>query len=196
VADVKKTAANVAATSKDVAKAFFSIEAGDNRKEVAEKVAYTGVKRVAYAVADYWLMAASAAFIILMDKVLGYGWFGLFMAMWAFDLAVAIAFILIAEYTKKDITLGSDYRRAVDVLHAKSKFVGYLSFASVIVKASLWDGPEHLVMFFKKELKNDAVVVLTLLSLTAVQAAIWTPIYVLGFDSAYELFDYVQKLYF
>ena len=189
--NTKSVAASFAAFSARVAKAFFAIYDDDSKLESGIKVAKTAAQRVIYSIADYWLMALSAAFIIIMDKQFGYGALGLFLLMWAFDLVVANAFVIIWKRTGEDVTLGESYRRAVDAVHEGHKLAGYLAFLGVVIKATFWDGPEHIVIFFHKEIRTEFRMVLALFALTAIQAAIWTPIYVLGFDTVQELVIYL-----
>ncbi len=175
--------------------AFFGIQSHDSNTKAGYKVGKIIAQRVIYTMADYWLMALSAAFIIVVDKALGYEWFGLFMAMWGFDIVVACAFVAIWTRTGEDVTLGESYRRAADAIHAESRIAGYLAMAGVCIKASFWDGPEHIVIFFHKEIGNEGRMLAVLLALTAIQAAIWTPVYVLGFDTASELFTHIMNTY-
>lgn len=195
MSSVKNTAASFAAISARVTKAFFNIQDHDTAVTGGIKVGETALRRVLYAVADYWLMALSAAFIIFMDVQMGYDAIGLFLLMWAFDLVVANAFVAIWKRTGEDVTLGESYRRAADAIHASHKLAGYLAFAGVAVKASFWDGPEHIVIFFHKEIKTELLMLFILLCLTAIQAAIWTPIYVMGFETATDLWDYIVHTY-
>lgn len=192
----KRVAATFAAFSARVAKAFFDIRDHDTTMSGSIKVGETALRRVIYTLADYWLMALSAAFIIYMDVGMGYGAFALFLLMWAFDLVVANCFVVIWKRTGEDVTLGESYRRAANAIHESNKIAGYLAFLGVVVKASFWDGPEHIVIFFHKEIKTEFRMLLALLCLTAIQAAIWTPIYVLGFETLSELWDYVFSTFF
>lgn len=192
---VKGMAASFAAFSARVSKAFFAIEEADTTMTSGIKVGKTAIRRVVYSVADYWLSFLSAAFIIMMDRQFGYDALGLFLLMWAFDLIIANTYVAVWQRTGEDVTLGESYRRAADVMYHDSKIVGYLAFLGVIVKASFWDGPEHIVIFFNKEIKTNFKMFLALLGLTALQAAIWTPIYVLGFDTITQLIDYLIAMF-
>ena len=174
-----------------VLKSFFDVRDKDSHFEMGAKVTLTGVRRLVYSVTDYWLMIVSASFVILMDQQFGYGPLGLFLLMWAFDIIVANVFIVIWKRTGEDLTLGEAYRRAADTIRNESKFAGYITFVGVVIKASFWDGPEHIVIFFNKEIKSEIRMLFILLILTAIQAAIWTPIYVLGFETASELYKYL-----
>jgi hypothetical protein len=175
-----------------VSRAFFSLEADDTVSKAGYKVAKLTTQRIVYSLADYWLMVLAGVFIVLMDKQYGYEPLVLFLLMWAFDIVVANTFVLIWQRTGEDVTLGESYRRAADVIHSGNKYAGYLAFAMVVLKASFWDGPEHIVIFFHKELKTEFRMSIIILGLTAVQAAIWTPIYILGFETISQLISYLM----
>lgn len=178
------------AVPKEVLQAFFDLKECDGANESARKVSLTIARRVAYAVADYWLTFLSAALVIAM-KAFGYEFHVIFLALWAFDVIVANTFVAIWQKTGNDLTLGADYRRAIDVVYRKSKLIGTLTLLGVIVKASFWDGPEHIVIFFQKEIMTEARMALALLVLTALQAVLWTAIYSLGYESIAELIKYL-----
>jgi hypothetical protein len=189
----QNVAARLAAFVARVSRAFFDVKPNDDLVTGGKKVGKTALHRVIYTLADYWLMAASAAYIILVDQTLGFGWFGLFMMMWGFDIVVAAAFVVVWKRTGHDVTLGESYRRAADVIHAESRLAGVLAIVGVCIKATFWDGPEHIVIFFNKEIRTEARMALILLGLTAVQAAIWTPVFILGFETATELFEFLWQ---
>lgn len=177
-----------------ISKAFLDIHDSDNPFQRARKASEAVIARAVYAIADYWLMIASGAFIIIMDQRFGYGAVGLFLLMWAFDIVVAFAFVFLWKLTGKDVTLGVGYRRAADTIYNGSRVAGYLAFAVVVIKATFWDGPEHIVIFFHKEIRTMLRMGLALLVLTAIQAAIWTPIYVLGFNTITDLYEHIKSV--
>ena len=192
---VKKILATLATFLARIAKAFLNIHESDSSFQKAKKVSDAIISRAVYAAADYWLMIASGVFIIVMDQRFGYGPVGLFLLMWAFDIVVAFAFIVLWKWTGKDVTLGEGYRRAADSIYHGSRIAGYLAFAFVVIKAAFWDGPEHIVIFFHKEIRTMLRMSFALLILTAIQAAIWTPIYILGFDNVTQLFGHIRSLW-
>lgn len=178
--------------AKEVTGAFFNINHGESITDGSKKVAETTARRIVYAVADYWLTGLSLALVVAM-KAFGYDFLSLFLAMLGFDMAVAGIFVAIWLRTGHDVTLGEDYRRAVDVLHTKSRILGRIAVMAVCLKASVWDGPEYVVVFFHKEIKTEARMILILLILSAIQALVWVLIYSLGYDSISGLMEYIWK---
>ena len=188
----KQWAAKIVAHLKDIVSAFFDLQEEESIEEKGKKVAVTTARRVAYAVADYWLAVLEMVLIVTM-KAYGYEFLYIFLATWAFGVIVAGIFVVIWQRTGNDLTLGEDYRRAVDVIILQSRFAGMLSIGGVLIKASFWDGPEHIVIFFQKEIKTEARIALALLVLTVSQAILWTTIYSLGYDSISELVNYFRS---
>jgi hypothetical protein len=131
--------------------------------------------------ADYGLSLLSAALVAAM-KARGFSFAPTFVALWAFDLAAAGFFIVFYYRTGEDLSLGEDFRRAVDTVHEKSRLIGWVAMALVIGRAIFWTGPERVIIFFRKEIGTTFRVIVTLLILTALQAIIWTVLYGLGYE--------------
>ena len=186
---VTKVAARVAAIrqlAKEVWSAFFFLQEEESLGESTKKVTLTVVKRISYLIADYWLAALSWSMVIAINA-LGYAFYWQFLAMWVFDIIVAGIFVLIFKTKGLDVTLAVNFRQAVDAVMQKSRLVGRIAVAMVIAKAIYWDGPEHIIIFFEKELRTNGRITLLLVVLTAIQAIIWTTICYLGFETLPEL---------
>jgi hypothetical protein len=185
----KKIAAFIAAfweTAVSAVKAFFGIKAGDSSLVGSGKVVATAIRRIIYVIADYYLAILCAALVAVL-KYWRWGFVEIFSAVWVYDFIVAAAFVVIAEKTGQDVTLGEAYRNGADVVMNKSRFAGYIAFTWVFIKATVWDGPEHIVIFFRKELRTYVVMTVALVVLTVIQAGFWTWAYGLGYDSVFEL---------
>lgn len=176
---------------KAAAAAFFNLDGQDDAAQTATKVASTAGRRAAYALADYWLAALSALLVIGM-KASSFDFALIFAALWAFDLAIAGAFVLIWKATGHDLSLGEDFRRAVDVIASNSRPAGAAAMAVVLIQATFWSGPEQVVIFFRKELRSGLRTTAVLLALTAVQAFVWALAYSLGYESVSEVINYVR----
>lgn len=166
---------------REVVKAFFNIHEKDCAEDVGMKVSGTLLKRIGYAIADYWLAGLCAAANIAL-KVYGtpLGW--AFAVMWAINIVIAGVFFAIYVKSDIDVSLGRDLRRAVDVVHGKSKWLGYASVFGVLFQAIYWSGPEQLVIFFQKEIGSRLRSVLVLFFLTALQTVIWMYLYRTGYE--------------
>jgi len=166
---------------REVVKAFFNIHEKDDIEDVGMKVSGTFLKRIGYAITDYWLAGLCAAANVAL-KVYGapLGW--AFAVMWAINIVIAAVFFAIYVKSDIDVSLGRDLRRAVNVIHAKSKLLGYASVFGVLFQAIYWSGPEQLVIFFQKEIGSRLRSVLVLFFLTALQTVIWMYLYRTGYD--------------
>ncbi len=178
----KKIAAYIVA----IIKAFFGISDSENLASGSKKVATIVLGRIFFIIADYWAVIASVALVSTL-KYRGCDFLEILAATWLYDLIVAVAFLIISIRSGQDITLGESFRRAADVIHNSNKLMGYTTSAFLIVKATIWDGPEQVPIFFKKELKKFSRMILLLLFLTAFQGAFWAYVYSLGYDSVAEL---------
>ncbi len=164
-----------------VAKAFFDIRSDDNAVTSSIKVAAAAVKRTVYVIADYWL-AILSAWIVGVMKYFEFGFWQIAAAIFAYDLIVAFSFLYLNEKTKQDITLAEGFRRAVDALHERSRIAGLSLFLLVMGRAAVWDGPEQVVIYFRKELRTMFRMAALLVAITSVQAFFWTWVYGLGYD--------------
>ena len=164
----------------DILSSFLDLKEGDSSEEKKAKTISRALQRAVYEGADYGLVAVSILIVSSM-KALGFSFTGAFAALWVFDFVVAGAFVAFYEKTGKDLSLGEDFRRAVDTIHGKSKLAGYLAMSLVMAQAIYWSGPEQIVIFFRKEIGTVSRVVTALAGLTAIQALIWTVLYGFGY---------------
>ncbi len=178
---VKRLAAKIVALLKDISDAFFNLKEGENIQEKSKKVASTVTRRIIYGFADYgveiFIFSANVAL-----KALGIPLLYAFIAMWIINILVAGIFMMIYFKTGHDVSLGEDLRRGVDAIHKKSLIAGRLSMLGIIIQASVWSGPEQIIIFFKKEIGNTFRMVMVMLFLTAIQTIVWMFIYRSGYD--------------
>jgi hypothetical protein len=167
---------------RDVASALFGISEGDKLSTKGKKSTSFVIRRIAYFVADHYLTALSAMLVGFM-KHFGFSFATTFVAMWIFDIVVAGAFIAYFKKTGQDLSLGEDMRRAADTAYARSRIMGLLALAWVILLSIVWTGPERVVIFFRKEIGTTHRMVFALAILTMAQALIWTKIYGFGYDA-------------
>ena len=151
-------------------------EAGNKLKRIKS----VAVKWLFYTGLDYSLAALSAVLVIFF-KENNAEFTETFLAMWVFDLAVASSFVYFDFKTKIDITLGREYRRSTEVVWKRSKILGIFSFVGIFLRATVWDGPERIAIFFEKELKMKGKF-LVVFFLTIFQALFWVVVYGEGYD--------------
>lgn len=186
---LKRMAAKVAAILETIikaTKAFFEIGDGDNIVSKSKKVGVVVAKRTAYVAIDYWTAFLCAGLVSIL-KFWEYGFVQIFFVTWAYDFTIAIIMLIISIKSGHDITLGEAFRRAADVIHSSHKIAGRATFGSLTLKATIWDGPEQIAIFFKKELATIPRMIGLIFFLTIIQGAFWSWVYSLGYDSVYEL---------
>ena len=166
---------------KDVWKAFFDINEEDETGDAAEKIGNKIELRLWYFILDYWLAALFAALVIGMTAW-GFDPLTIFFTGWMFDFVVAMYFVIHERLSGTDISLGSDYRRAMDMLKVRRKLAWSVALVGILAKASVWDGPEQIVMFFRKEISTWLRVSGIVALLSAFQAAFWQLLWSLGYD--------------
>lgn len=166
---------------KDVWNTFFDIQEEDQVGDAAEKISNKIELRLWYFILDYWLAALFAGLVIGMTAM-GFRPLTIFFAGWGFDFVVAMYFVIHERIFGTDISLGSDYRRALDVLKERRKLAWSIAIIGILAKASVWDGPEQVVMFFRKEIHTWLRVSVVIALLAAFQAAFWQVIWSLGYD--------------
>lgn len=168
-------------------KAFLDFQEEDGLIEKGEKVASLAVRRLAYLFADYGLWVVSVAIFTTM-KFYGFSFLVIFAAIWVFEFAAAGAFILVYEKMGIDLSLGEDFRRAKDAVSQQSRVAGVLVLVAVVALAIVWTGPEKVILFFRKELRTVTRVLAATVTLTIIQAFVWTVLYDLGYGLVVEFF--------
>ncbi|MFA6408137.1 MAG: hypothetical protein WCW36_01500 [Candidatus Paceibacterota bacterium] len=121
-------------------------------------------------------------------EALGFSFFAAFVILWIFDFVTACAFVVFYEKTGQDLSLGEDFRRATDTIHNRSQIAGRLTMLLIMFQAIYWNGPEQIVIFFRKEICTIYRVIGTILGLTAIQAVIWTVLYGFGYNLLERVF--------
>ena len=170
---------------REVLKSFFNFKTEEGALANGARVANTAARFGTYVAIDYGLWFVSIG-IYTTAKTIGLSFFWIFVAIWVYEFIVAGAFIVFYTRTGEDLSLGVDFRRAMDTIQEKSRLAGYLAMAPIIVRAIVWTGPEKIVTFFRKEIGTVPRTIAVLLALTAIQALIWTVLYELGYGLVME----------
>lgn len=170
--------------ARNVVFAFFDIRADDTLVSKTGKVAATAARRTVFVLMDYWVAILLAAMVAFM-KYHGHDYWTIFLAAWAYNFVAAVGFYLLQTKSGQDITLGEAFRRAADVIHAKNRLAGYLTFLLVSVKAIVWEGPEQIVIFFR--LVGTGRILLTLVALSMIQGLFGAWLYSTGYDGVAAL---------
>lgn len=169
---------------KEATREFFQIFEDDSHEDVVETVRMTMRQRAYYIAMDYWAVFACIGLIAVLNY---FEKTSFEIAIWTitFDFWVAWSFMVYSLRTGKDVTFGEGYRRALDVVHRESKIIGFLGMVGVNAKATIWDGPEQVPIFFKKELGSFERMVGILVPLSIIQGIFWAWLYSYGYESVF-----------
>lgn len=191
---VKKFAATSAGQVYLVAQdAFLEIEEDDNIEKSKEKMAEK-IKLFAWYNAADAILAGAFAWLVLLLSALELSAEGTFVVAIIFDILVPIPFLYLALVKGQDLTLGTDFRRALDALRKEAPTVGMIALVVSIIRGAIWNGPEYVILFFRKELQGRFRVSVALVTLATVQALFWAWLWMLGYDSVLQpLWDHVVK---
>src|SRR3989344_4829284 len=164
----------------EVLKAFFNFKKDERLLTKGGKTADTAIRQATYIGLDYGLWFVSVLIFTTL-KLLEFPFLCIFSALWVYDFVVAGTFVVFYEKTGKDLSLGEDFRRAMDMIHKKSRFAGYVVMIPIVIRGIFWTGPEKIITFFRKEIGTVVRITIALLVLTAIQALVWTTLYGLGY---------------
>lgn len=176
--------AKVVSVIKEATREFFQIFEDDSHEDVVASVRMTMKQRAYYIAMDYWAVFACIGLITVLNY---FEKSSVEVAIWtiAFDFWVAWGFMVYSLRTGKDVTFGEGYRRALDIIHRESKVIGFLGMVGVNAKATIWDGPEQVPIFFKKELRSFERMVGILVPLSIIQGIFWAWLYSYGYESVF-----------
>ena len=169
---------------KEATREFFQIFEDDSHEDVVETVRMTMKQRAYYVAMDYWVVFACIGLVATLNY---FNKSDLEVSVWtiAFDFWVAWGFMVYSLRTGKDVTFGEGYRRALDIIHRESKVIGFLGMVAINAKATIWDGPEQVPIFFKKELGDFERMVHVLVPLSIIQGIFWAWLYSYGYESVF-----------
>lgn len=184
---------------KKSAEVFYGILDGDiPDEEKIESVKSTLKSRAKFIVQDYWAALASMWLIGGINFAGSQFYFSktstLLLATLAtiiFDFFVARYFMLYTLRTGEDVTFGEGYRRVFDLIFNESKIFGRITLAILFTKATIWDGPEQIVIFLQKELGSVKNMTWMLVPLSVIQGIFWALAYSYGYESVADAIESV-----
>lgn len=182
--------AKLVKVAKEMVTAFFEIFEDDTHDECVETVRTTLRQRAYYILMDWWATFACIGVVAGLNY-LGRSFVEVVVATAIYDFVVAEAFMIYSLRTGQDVTFGEGYRRVIDVIHRKSKWLGWFGMVALNAKATIWDGPEQVPIFFKKELGGFVNMTILLVFLSMIQGLFWAWLYSYGYESVAEA---MQKL--
>lgn len=188
-----RLAATVAALLKEAWLVFWKIDKEDEIKEVAGKVTGTVSKGAAYSLSDN-LLTALSPITVGFFKWLGWGDMEITIVMWVEDVIIAYGLVIFSRRIVEDFTLTEALRSSIDSIRRNGSIglviANILTFG-LLIRFSLWDGPERVAIFFKKELPKAYQELLVIAVFAIIQAIFWTKLYswgINGFADIWKMF--------
>jgi len=173
---------------KEATREFFQIFEEDSYEDSVKSVKITMKQRAYYIIMDYWAVFG-AIFVVAIFNYFNRGFIEVVIATVTYDFLIAWGFMIYSLKTGNDVTFGEGYRRAIDVIHRESRILGYFGMIALNLKATIWDGPEQVPIFFKKEIGGFGKMSVVLLFLSIIQGLFWAWLYSYGYDSIFEVLD-------
>lgn len=181
----QKLAASIAAIFTELF--IFVIFLGARKK--GESATITIVKGTGYMATDYAL-AAITPVIVFVCKWAETSYFTMSVIVWIQAIGIAYALILFSRHIVNDFTLTEALRSSVEVNWNENKrIVAVLKVVMIIVRFSIWDGPERTVIFLQKEIDRLGRIgeIMAVIIFSSLQAIVWTKIYSAGYDGVGNL---------
>lgn len=135
-----------------------------------------------------WLLVGVTAMLVVFLKSIDFSDLAVFAVLWVGNVLVSWSVVFANDKTGIDLTLMQGLRRLVDATTERSRFFGIICEAVVLVRLTIWDGPDQLFIYFRKHLpQSTAFRVSFFLGASGVQMAIWTLLYVSGYEEITQL---------
>jgi hypothetical protein len=175
----------IVCVAKKAMDAFFEILDDDDHDEVVSSVRMTFKERAKYIAADYWASWGCIGVVAAL-KYLKFDDLGVTGGTIFYDFVVSLGFMVYSLRSGKDVTFGKGYRRAMNVIHEESRIIGWIGMILLNAKATIWDGPEQIPIYFEKELVTYERMVEVLFPLAVIQGIFWAWFYSYGYDSIFQ----------
>ncbi len=134
-----------------------------------------------------WALLGITGSVVVSLKAAGVGNIAIFFILWIGNLVIEAAMVKFNDSTTIDITLMEGLRRLVDAAFKKSAVAGIVIEILVVIRLLVWDGSAYFIIFFRNRLPNKFMKISTFILAAGFQMAVWTGLYVLGFESFTEL---------
>ncbi|NTW89349.1 MAG: hypothetical protein HGB37_00320 [Candidatus Moranbacteria bacterium] len=138
-----------------------------------------------------WVLVGATATAVGFLKNQGFPEWGIFLILWVTNMALSASVVIAAEKTSLDLTLMEALRRLIDAAIEKSRVTGLMLESVVLIRLLLWDGADQFVIFLKRRIPNFRLLAVVFVMASAIQMAVWTVLYGLGYDNFSDLFRHL-----
>jgi hypothetical protein len=141
---------------------------------------------------EWALLGATGALVTVLKSVSFWGFqvtdIGIFLILWIGNMAIEASMVWFNDKVDVDVTLMEGLRRLVDNAFLKSKIAGLIIETIVVIRLVVWDGSGYFIIFFRDRLSKKATQLVLFVLASGFQMAIWTALYVAGYEGFLELF--------
>ncbi len=170
---------------KKFSKIFFGAE---SIEEMKKRGLALSLAVPAFRWADWALVGATATLVAFL-KQFNLSDLAIFAVLWIGNILLSWSIVFANSKSEIDFTLMEGLRRLINVSLEKSKLTGTILEALIFMRLLIWDGADHIVIFFNHKLSSKLLKATTLIVCSAIQMSIWTVLYVYGYNNFLELFE-------
>ena len=135
-----------------------------------------------------WVLVGVAVALVGVLKEYGVADTVVFLILWLGNMLVSGSIVYIGRKTQTDLTLMEGLRRLVDKTTEKTRTTGILLEVFLFFRLLLWDGADQFIVFFDRRLKSTGAKIAVFVAASGIQMAIWTVLFIKGYESLTELF--------
>lgn len=136
-----------------------------------------------------WVLVALSASLVALFKYHRLSHLSIYGIFWMVNLLLSWAVIVCSEKIQVDFTLSNGWRRLVDKAGSRSRLLGGILEVAFVTGIGLWAGAGPLYIFLKEKIRHRAILIGLLVLVSGIQMAVWTLLFVLGYDSATSIFS-------
>jgi len=160
---------------------YVVVDNGPSNKEIVKKGAATVVLVPSLRFLDWILVGASITLFSAL-KFKGLNDLSIWLVLWILNMLLSGAVVLFNDRIKVDLTLMQTLRKAVNTLISKSRTIGYIAEAVIVMRLLVWDGPDQLIIFLRDRLGSGPVILLCFVISSGFQMFLWATLYGYGYD--------------
>jgi hypothetical protein len=163
----------------------MAVETPENRDRTV-RLALTALLAPAFYALEWGLVGLTAALVAVL-KIAGWSDLAIWLILWGLNLLFSLLVVLCSDRSRIDFTLMATARRLTDRAAGRAWWLGRLLELIVLLRLLFWDGPCHLLIYFRPFLPTRPQRAALLILASGAQMLLWAKLYSLGYDSAGDL---------
>lgn len=175
--------------AKKFAKFFLGV---DDESILMEKGLEVGLLFGALNILDYTLVGVTAVIVGFL-RYHELSEVQIFLILWIGNMILSGTTVYAQRKTGIDMTLMEGLRRVVNAAIEKNRTKGLLLESLIITRLIIWNGPDQFILFFHERIVTRGGKAAMFVFASAIQMAVWTGLYSIGYDSFTELFKAIVR---